>query len=129
MLGIEVRDLSMCIRSFFTMSLIFAVIPLVLAGCISGGMRGGAAISVAPDMAEACVIASANKYYLPTRVIKAVSAQKAAGGATKVIMKVDLRDAVCTIDASGAVHSVVDTTGKSADQMKAEQMAAQKPVL
>lgn len=80
--------------------------------------------SVAPDLAQACINSAANKYFLPTRVIKAVDSRKPGDGSTQVILKVDLRDAVCTVSSSGIVKSVIDTSPKSADQIAAEEQAA-----
>lgn len=80
--------------------------------------------SVAPDLAQACINSAANKYFLPTRVIKAVDSRKPGDGSTQVILKVDLRDAVCTVSSSGVVKSVIDTSPKSADQIAAEEAAA-----
>lgn len=80
--------------------------------------------SVAPDLAQACINSAANKYFLPTRVIKAIDSRKPGDGSTQVILKVDLRDAVCTVSASGVVKSVIDTSPKSADQIAAEEQAA-----
>ena len=80
--------------------------------------------SVDPELAKACANSAANKYFLPTRVISAVDSRKAADGSTQVILKVDLRDAVCTVSPSGVVKSVVDTSPKSADQIAAEAQAA-----
>ena len=80
--------------------------------------------SVDPELAKACSNSAANKYFLPTRVISAVDSRKAADGSTQVILKVDLRDAVCTVSPSGVVKSVVDTSPKSADQIAAEAQAA-----
>lgn len=80
--------------------------------------------SVDPELAKACANSAANKYFLPTRVINAVDSRKAADGSTQVILKVDLRDAVCTVSPSGVVKSVVDTSPKSADQIAAEAQAA-----
>lgn len=80
--------------------------------------------SVDPELAKACANSAANKYFLPTRVINAVDSRKAADGSTQVILKVDLRDAVCTVSQSGVVKSVVDTSPKSADQIAAEAQAA-----
>ncbi|AQS41608.1 MAG: Hypothetical protein BHV28_09120 [Candidatus Tokpelaia hoelldobleri] len=109
----------------------FAVagMALVVAGCETTGGAGRAgrtAVSsrhVDSDMAQACIIAAANRYYLPVRVISAVDSRKQADSSTQVMMKVDLRSAVCTINASGSVRSVVDTTPKSADQVAAEKRA------
>lgn len=105
---------------------------VALSGCTtnSSGTTGvrlpslSSARSVDPAMANACIISAANKYYLPTRVIRAVDSNKAVDGSTVVSLKVDIRDAVCNITKSGIVRSVNDTTPKSADQVAAEQQAA-----
>jgi|GEM_PF-1907307 len=104
----------MSIRSF----LFITSAASLLAGCAGGSYSAGSSgpqfiipsSYVDPDMANACIAASASKYYLPARVIKAMNTRAAGDGLTQVIMKVDLRDAVCTVDASGNVRSVVDTT-------------------
>jgi len=80
--------------------------------------------NVAPQLANACEIATANKYYLPRRVIHAYHATVASDGTIAVKLKADLRDAVCTVNASGSIRSVVDVSPKSADQLAAEQAAA-----
>jgi len=103
-----------------------AAMALALAGCETTGSTGRAAVSsrhVDSDMAHACIIAAANRYYLPTRVISAVDSRSQVDSSTQIIMRVDLRSAVCTINASGSVRSVIDTTPKSADQVAAEKQA------
>lgn len=79
---------------------------------------------VAPSLADPCIVAAANKYFLPEKVISAVDTRPGAGGGTDVIMKVDLRSAVCSVNAKGSVRSVVDTTPMSADQAAANAAAA-----
>ncbi|MDA4634285.1 hypothetical protein NZA98_24860, partial [Escherichia coli] len=41
-------------------------------------------------------------------------------------LKVDIRNALCTVTDKGKVRSVVDTMPKSADQVAAEEAAAAK---
>lgn len=79
-----------------------------------------------PELEEPCVIAAANKYFLPVRVIRAVDTRAGANGGTDVIMQVDLRSAVCQVSAAGIVRNVIDTTPMSADQAAAEAAAREK---
>lgn len=79
---------------------------------------------VDPALADPCIVAAANKYFLPEKVISAVDTRPGAAGGTDVIMKVDLRSAVCSVNANGRVRSVVDTTPMSADQAAANAAAA-----
>ncbi|MDT6938884.1 hypothetical protein RI570_01805 [Brucella pseudogrignonensis] len=81
--------------------------------------------SVDSSLAQPCITAAANKYFLPERVISAVNSRPGAGGGTDVDLKVDLRTAVCQLSASGSVRSIIDTSPKSADQVAAEAAAAQ----
>lgn len=81
--------------------------------------------SVDLSLAQPCITAAANKYFLPERVISAVNSRPGAGGGTDVDLKVDLRTAVCQLSASGSVRSIIDTSPKSADQVAAEAAAAQ----
>ena len=81
--------------------------------------------SVDSSLAQPCIIAAANKYFLPERAITAVNSRPGAGGGTDVDLKVDLRTAVCQLSAGGSVRSVIDTSPKSADQVAAEAAAAQ----
>ncbi len=81
---------------------------------------------VAPELADPCIIAAANKYFLPVHVIHAVDTRPSAGGGTDVVMQVDLRSAVCKVSSSGNVRSVIDTTPMSADQAAAEAAAKEK---
>lgn len=75
-------------------------------------------------LAQPCITAAANKYFLPEKVISAVDSRPGANGGTDVVLKVDLRSAVCSVSAKGGVRSVVDTSPKSADQVAAEAAAA-----
>ncbi len=79
---------------------------------------------VDPALAQPCITAAANKYFLPERVISAVNSRPGAGGGTDVDLKVDLRTAVCQLNSSGGVRAVIDTSPKSADQIAAEAAAA-----
>lgn len=79
--------------------------------------------AVDPVLAVPCQEAAGEKYFMdPERVIALSSA--AEGTSMIVVMKADVRDAVCTINAKGKVVSVVDTTPKSADQLAAEEAKA-----
>jgi hypothetical protein len=77
-------------------------------------------------LAEPCISAAATKYFLSESNIKAVDVEAVGGGVNQVRLKADLRDAMCTVTDKGKVRSVVDTMPKSADQVAAEQAAAQK---
>lgn len=79
---------------------------------------------VDPALAQPCITAAANKYFLPERVISAVNSRPGAGGGMNVDLKVDLRTAVCHLNSSGGVRAVIDTSPKSADQIAAEEAAA-----
>lgn len=79
---------------------------------------------VDPALAQPCITAAANKYFLPERVISAVNSRPGAAGGTDVDLKVDLRTAVCQVTAKGGVRAVIDTSPKSADQVAAEAAAA-----
>ncbi|HWD11767.1 hypothetical protein P8H26_00330 [Pseudochrobactrum sp. sp1633] len=85
--------------------------------------------NVAPELANPCITAAANRYYIPERVITAVDSRPGGGGNTDVILKVDSRDARCTISANGTVRSVVDTSPMSADQRAANEAAANAPAV
>lgn len=80
--------------------------------------------NVDAKLANPCITAAANRYYIPERVITAVDSRSGAGGNTDVILKVDSRDARCTISANGTVRSIVDTSPMSADQRAANEAAA-----
>lgn len=111
--------------TFFCLSLVAACTSTSNKKTPSGGFNALAfAVSnINPEKANACIVSAANKYYLPTRVIKAVDTKKSVDGTTQVILKVDVRDAVCIVGPSGNVRSVIDTTAKSAEQALAEKSA------
>lgn len=79
---------------------------------------------VDPALANACIKVAADKYFLPEHSISALDSRSVGGGNTAVVLKADLRDALCTVGANGQVRSVVDTSPKSADQIAAEEAAA-----
>lgn len=117
----------------FSSSLFVALTGVIsLTGCVTNQTKStgssvpqfSAARSVDPVMAKACIISAANKYYLPTRVIHAADTQKGVDGSTVIRLKVDIRDALCSITKSGTVRSVVDVSPKSDDQIEAEKLAA-----
>jgi len=115
-------------KSFFPFCLV--MLCFVLTACDPDGgtqMRSSRPSmpksNVAPQLASACEIATANKYYLPRRVIHAYHATAAQDGTISVKIKADLREAVCSVSASGTIRSVVDVSPKSADQLAAEQAA------
>ncbi len=83
--------------------------------------------NVAPELANPCITAAANRYFIPERVVTAVDSRPAGGGNTDVILKVDSRDARCTVSANGTVRTVVDTSPMSADQRAANEAAAKAP--
>ncbi|MDM7851204.1 hypothetical protein [Pseudochrobactrum kiredjianiae] len=83
--------------------------------------------NVAPELANPCITAAANRYYIPESVITAVDSRSGGGGNTDVILKVDSRDARCSISANGTVRSVVDTSPMSADQRAANEAASKAP--
>jgi hypothetical protein len=101
-----------------------ALLSIGLAGCTTSG-NGPSIITPALPAVDAalavpCQEAAGDKYFMdPERVI-AISSS-AEGANTIVVMKADVRDAVCTINAKGKVISLVDTTPKSADQIAAEE--------
>ena len=100
---------SVLLKSFFAVS----GLAFVLSGCTT-------TTSTKPATANALTTPAAS-------VIKAVDSRKPGDGSTQVILKVDLRDAVCTVSAGGVVKSVIDTSPKSADQIAAEAQAAAAP--
>lgn len=85
--------------------------------------------NVAPELANPCITAAANRYYIPEKVVTAVDTRSGGGGNTDVMLKVDSRDAVCSISANGAVRSVVDVSPMSADQRAANEAARNAPVV
>ncbi|WP_348770228.1 hypothetical protein [Brucella pituitosa] len=82
--------------------------------------------SVAVSLAQPCITAAANEYFLPERVISAVRSRSGANGGTDVDLKVDVRTAVCQLTAKGRVRAIIDTSPKSADQAAAEAEARSK---
>ncbi len=110
-------------------STVSAVVGFVsLAGLSACSTTGdGPAIPLRPavdaSLAVPCQEAAGDKYFMdPARVIALSS--NPAGKNTEVYLKVDSRDARCTVNASGKVLSLVDTSPKSADQMAAEELKA-----
>jgi hypothetical protein len=81
---------------------------------------------VSSTLAEPCIAAAASKYVLSERNIRAVDERAVGAGINEVSLKVDIRDALCTVTDKGKVRSVVDTMPKSADQVAAEEAAANK---
>ena len=77
-------------------------------------------------LAQPCIAAASSKYFMGESNIKAVDAEPMGGGVNQVRLKVDIRDAMCTVTDKGKVRSVVDTMPKSADQIAAEEAAAKK---
>ena len=80
--------------------------------------------SVPASLADPCAEAASQKYVMSSDRVVAVDTRPAGKGLTNVILKVDSRDAVCTISDKGVVRSVVDTSPKSADQAAADAAAA-----
>jgi hypothetical protein len=95
-----------------------------LAACTTegGGPAPEAASSVQPTLATACVDAASQKYFMAASRARAISAER-KGKDYEVVMKVDTRDALCTVTAKGSVLSVVDTSPMSADQAAADKKA------
>lgn len=81
---------------------------------------------VSSELAAPCIAAAASKYVLSASNIKAVDERAVGGGVNEVSLKVDIRNALCTVTDKGKVRSVVDTMPKSADQVAAEEAAAVK---
>ncbi len=106
------------------------IFSAALVGCTTTGDGYSvtpAAPAVDANLAVPCQEAAGEKYFMdPDRVI-AVSSN-AAGKETQVMLKVDSRDAVCTLNAKGKVTSLVDTSPKSADQLAAEEAKAAEMV-
>jgi hypothetical protein len=92
-----------------------------------GGLFNGPSAPVLPpvdnDLAVACQEAAGDKYFMDPDLVRAVYSSK-DGGNTLVTLKVDTRDALCTLNGKGKVTSVVDTSPKSADQIAAEEQKA-----
>lgn len=107
-------------------SLAFILAVLALAGCQT---PGGAIISrpppviIDPALGDPCIEAAMAKYFIDASRVTLLAAN-AQGGSTAVVMKADVRDAVCLVSAKGKVISLTDTTPKSANQIAAEEAAA-----
>lgn len=96
-----------------------------LSACSTTGDGPATPLRPAVDAALAvpCQEAAGDKYFMdPDRVIALSS--NPAGKNSEVYLKVDSRDARCTVNAKGKVVSLVDTSPKSADQMAAEELKA-----
>lgn len=92
-----------------------------------GGLFGGTPAPVVSqvdnDIAVACQEAAGDKYFMDSGLVTAISSSK-DGSNTVVVLKVDSRDALCTLNGKNKVISVVDTSPKSADQIAAEEQRA-----
>lgn len=103
-----------------------AIVSILVSACSTTGENVPVrpiAPAVDPAIAVPCQEAAGEKYFMdPERVVALSSTME--GTSTVVVMKADVRDAVCTINAKGKVVSVVDTTPKSADQIAAEEARA-----
>ncbi len=103
-----------------------ALVSIIVSACSTSGENipvRPIAPAVDPVIAVPCQEAAGEKYFMdPDRVLALSSTNDGAN--TIVVMKADVRDAVCTINAKGKVVSVVDTTPKSADQLAAEEAKA-----
>lgn len=113
-------------------------IGLAAASLSACSTTGGGPVKVVPivpsvdaALAVPCQEAAGDKYFMdPDRVVAVSSSNEGAN--TVVLMKADVRDAVCTLNAKGKVVSLVDTTPKSADQIAAEEakaLAGDQPVV
>ncbi len=93
---------------------------------IGGLFSGGSAPIVSQvdnDVAVACQEAAGDKYFMDSGLVTAISSSK-DGSNTVVVLKVDSRDALCTLNGKNKVISIIDTSPKSADQMAAEEQRA-----
>ncbi len=98
---------------------------LALAGCQTGGaiISRPPPVVVDPALGDPCIEAAMAKYFIDASRVTLVAANP-QGGSTAVVMKADVRDAVCLVSAKGKVISLTDTTPKSANQIAAEEAAA-----
>jgi hypothetical protein len=109
-------------------SAFLGVLSLVtLSGCSTTDGGGSPVIPLRPAvdaaLAVPCQEAAGDKYFMdPDRVVAVSSIS--AGKNTQVYLKVDTRDALCTVSDKGKVVSLVDTSPKSADQIAAEELKA-----
>ena len=103
-----------------------ALVGVFVAACTTDGTNipiKPIAPAVEAALAVPCQEAAGDKYYMdPDRVIALSSSSE--GKNTVVILKADVRDAVCTLSPAGKVVSIIDTTPKSADQLAAEEAKA-----
>jgi hypothetical protein len=122
--------------SYSVSTLLIALTGVGFAGCTTApNYVPVSVIPVAPPVDAALVVpcqeAAGDKYFMdPDRVVAISSSPQ--GGNTVVVMKADVRDAICTLNAKGKVVSLIDTTPKSADQAAAEEakaLAGDKPVV
>ncbi|MGH6762873.1 MAG: hypothetical protein ACRECW_14935 [Phyllobacterium sp.] len=121
------------VRNATRLLIISTVLPLAAACTISS--PGSAPKFIAPiqirpsvpaSLADPCAEAAAQKYFMSSDRVVAIDTRPAGAGFTNVVLKVDSRDAVCTISDKGVVRSVIDTSPMSADQAAAEAAAAAK---
>lgn len=107
--------------------------PLVACSTSGGPSVPSVIKPVVPPVDQAvavpCQEAAGDKYFMDPERVSAVSTS-AQGKNTLVVLKADVRDALCTVNAKGKVVSLVDTTPKSADQTAADEaklLAGDKP--
>jgi hypothetical protein len=83
---------------------------------------------VDPALAQPCITAAANKYFLPERAHQLRSTPvRALAGGTDVDLKVDLRTAVCQLTANGSVCALLSIRRRRAQtrsQPKPQQLKA-----
>lgn len=106
-------------------SLVSIITVLALAGCQTGGaiISRPPPVVVDPALGDPCIEAAMAKYFIDASRVTLLTANP-QGGSTAVVMKADVRDAVCLVSAKGKVISLTDTTPKSANQIAAEEAAA-----
>jgi hypothetical protein len=112
-----------------TVSSILAI--MALAGCQTGGSDGGGykiisrppPVVIDPAVGDPCTEAAMAKYFIDATRVTLLAANP-QGTNTAVVMKADVRDAVCVVSAKGKVVSFTDTTPKSENQIVAEEAAA-----
>lgn len=111
-----------------TLQSLAVVALLPAAACTTTTGPGGMPVASAPvstvdpALARPCIDAAAAKYYVMQDRASALSADQ-KGKVYEVKMKVDTRDALCTVTSKGKVVSVVDTTPMGADQLAADKKA------
>jgi hypothetical protein len=114
-------------RTTLVSAILLTAVASGLAGCTTTGDTPIRVVPVVPAvdaaLAVPCQEAAGDKYFMdPDRVV-AISSSP-VGANTVVVMKADVRDAACTVNAKGKVVSLVDTTPKSADQTAADEARA-----